>query len=91
MANISNQIEVRGHAGPSAQEGADFEEYLRLSLRRAATVANALRKTGYQRNIIVLGLGESRFRHINPDLSDRLRGELARRVDIIVYATTEIQ
>ena len=85
------KIEVRGHAGPSVQEGADFEENQRLSLQRAATVAIALRETGYQRNIIVLGLGDSRFRHINPDLSDELRRALARRVDIIIHATTEDQ
>lgn len=91
LANISNQIEVRGHAGISVEEGVDFEENQRLSLRRAAAVTAALRATGYQRNIIVLGLGDSRFQHINPDLSDGLRRELARRVDIIVHATAEEQ
>lgn len=89
LMNISNQVEVRGHAGASVKEGADFEEIQRLSLRRAATVANALRESGYQRNIIVLGLGDSRIQYINPNLGDALRRELARRVDIIIHATSE--
>jgi chemotaxis protein MotB len=89
LANIPNQVEVRGHAGPSEREGAIFEEIQRLSLQRAASVANALRETGYQPSIIVLGLGDSRIQHINPEVSDALRRALVRRVDIIIHATME--
>lgn len=89
FSNIVNQLEIRGHAGRSAEEGADFEENQRLSLRRAAAVAQILHDTGYERNIIVLGLGDSRFGRLDPGLNAEQREALARRVDFIVHGVTE--
>lgn len=89
LANIGNQLEIYGHADPTLEEGADFESNWTLSLTRASAVAAALRAAGYQRNIVVLGLGDSRYSHLNPTLSESRRGELARRVDIVIYETVE--
>jgi len=91
FVNIPNQLEVRGHAGRSAAEGADFEANQKLSLERAETVAALLRKTGYQRNIIVLGLGDSRYKHLDPVLSSSRREALSRRVDFVIHASAENQ
>ncbi len=89
FSNIVNQLEIRGHAGPSADEGTNFEENQRLSLRRAAAVAQILRDTGYERNIIVLGMGDSRFERLDPGLSAERRAALSRRVDFIVHGAME--
>lgn len=89
--NIANQLEIRGHAGRTAEEGADYEANQRLSLRRSEAVAALLRETGYQRNIIVLGLGDSRFRHLDPELAAARRESLARRVDFVIHAVAENQ
>ncbi|MEX2617765.1 MAG: flagellar motor protein MotB [Alphaproteobacteria bacterium] len=89
FSNIVNQLEIRGHAGRSADEGEDFEENQRLSLRRAETVAQILHDTGYERNIIVLGLGDSRFERMDPRIGAEQREALSRRVDFIVHGVTE--
>ena len=87
--NISNQLEIRGHAGPSADEGADFESNQKLSLLRAEAVAAAIQDSGYERNIMVLGLGDSRYERLDPDLGEERRQVLARRVDFIIHAAAE--
>jgi len=89
LANIGNQLEIYGHADPTLEEGADFESNWTLSLTRASAVAAALSAAGYERNIVVLGLGDSRYSHLNPTLSELRRGELARRVDIVIHESVE--
>jgi len=89
IANIGNQLEVLGHADPTAREGTDFEDNWMLSLSRAAAVANELRASGYQRNIIVLGLGDSRYSHLAETIDEARRLELARRVDLVLHGTAE--
>jgi chemotaxis protein MotB len=89
LANIGNQLEIYGHADPTLEEGIDFESNWTLSLTRASTVAKALSAAGYQRNIVFLGLGDSRYSHLNPALSELRRSELARRVDIVIHETVE--
>ncbi|NKB56797.1 MAG: OmpA family protein [Alphaproteobacteria bacterium] len=89
IANVGNQLEVLGHADPSVLEGADFKSNWMLSLDRAMAVAKELRASGYRRNIIVLGLGDSRYTHLNVELSEARRLELARRVDLVLHDTAE--
>jgi len=89
LETVGNQVEIRGHSGPGPAEGADYDSNWALSFARAAAVARALRASGYQRKLVVLGLGDSRFSHLDPDLPLARRRALARRVDVIVYATAE--
>lgn len=88
--NISNQIEIRGHAGPNGNEGATFESNWSLSLARAVSVSKALTASGYDGAFYVLGVGDSRYRHLSERLSDSRRNALSRRVDIIIYATAGV-
>ncbi len=89
VANIGNQLEVLGHADPSAKEGTDFDANWLLSLNRATAVAAELRNSGYDRNIIVLGLGDSRYSHLSEGLDEQQRLKLARRVDLVLHGTAE--
>ena len=89
VGNIGNQLEVLGHADPSVLEGEDFDANWMLSLRRADAVARELRVSGYQRNIIILGLGDSRYTRLNENPSEACRLELARRVDFVLHDTVE--
>ena len=87
--NIGNQIEIRGHAGPSGKEGATFESNWSLSLSRAVSVSDALKASGYDGEFYVLGVGDSRYPHLSRRLSEARREALSRRVDIIIYSTAE--
>jgi len=87
--NISNQLEIRGHAGPSIEEGLDFEANQKLSLLRAESVASLIQESGYERNIIIVGLGDSRFAKLDPGLGEERRETLARRVDFIIHSAAE--
>lgn len=89
IANVGNQLEILGHADPTADEGVDFDANWALSLNRAVAVADALRGAGYQRNIIALGLGDSRYTRLDGALTEARRLELARRVDLVLHGTTE--
>lgn len=89
IANIGNQLEILGHADPTKNDGADFESNWLLALNRALAVAAELKASGYQRNIIALGLGDSRYTHLDSDLSEARRFELARRVDLVLHGTAE--
>jgi chemotaxis protein MotB len=57
-----------------------------LSLARAAAVGNALKRAGYRRDIIAYGLADSRYDQL-PKLEEVQRQTMARRVDIVVFAT----
>ena len=89
IANIGNQLEILGHADPTNQDGADFDANWLLSLNRAVAVADELRASGYQRSIIALGLGDSRYTHLDSELSEARRLELSRRVDLVLHETAE--
>lgn len=89
IANIGNQLEVVGHADPTSSEGSDFDSNWMLSLNRAVAVARELRTSGYQRSIIALGLGDSRYSRLSSELSQARRLQLARRVDLVLHGTAE--
>ncbi|MGF1612239.1 MAG: flagellar motor protein MotB [Kiloniellales bacterium] len=83
LSNLSNRIEVTGSADP-VRPISTFVTNWELSLVRAARVASLLTEAGYQRPIILRGLGDSRFAKLAPELSLEQREALARRVDIAV-------
>jgi len=61
----------------------------RLSLIRAGAVANELKRIGIQRNITILGLGQSRYKHLDSGFTAERRSRLAHRVDIVIHPTKE--
>lgn len=83
LSNLSNRIEITGSADPVPSDGT-FSSNWELSLVRAARVANLLTEAGYERPIVLRGLGDSRFESLAPELSLEQREALARRVDIAV-------
>ncbi len=83
LRNIGNQIGVDGHTDPVLVTGGAYASNWELSLARAASVANALRRAGYTEDIIAYGFADSRFSQL-PDLPTDQRHALGRRVDIVV-------
>lgn len=61
----------------------------RGSLQRGATVAKELKRTGIERNITMLGLGHSRYRHPHPGASNAHRERMVHRTDIVVRPAKE--
>ena len=86
FSNVGNAIGVTGHTDPAPPGGETFSSNWELSIARAASVANAIRRGGYDQQVDVLGYGPSQYDRL-PDLSDEERRKLARRVDVIIMPT----
>ena len=87
LGAIANRIEVDGHTDPEPVHSGAYPSNYELSLSRAVTIANRLRRTGYDYPITVFGFGDTRFDEIDPKLPRATRYALARRVDIVVRTT----
>lgn len=84
LGNLSNKIDVSGHTDPSPIATPVYPSNWELSLDRARAVAAHLSRSGYQRDIGVLGYGDTRFSDLSPALAADQREALARRVDVII-------
>ncbi len=87
FANVGNAIAVTGHTDPTPPGGDAYASNWELSMARAASVANAIRRGGYDQKIVAFGYGASQYNRL-PNLSDDQKRRLARRVDIIVMPTS---
>jgi chemotaxis protein MotB len=87
LAQIGNQIDVQGHTAPAASPKTGIAWKWRLSLERAAAVADDLKRIGYQGNPAILGLADSRFGFLDPKIPEARRLALARRVDLVIHPT----
>ncbi len=88
LYSIGNTIEIHGHADPTPIRG-EISANWELSLKRAITVAEELKKAGYQYTIRSFGLADSRYGDIAPASTAAEQAEihrLARRVDIVIRA-----
>lgn len=81
---VRNQIEIYGHSAPSQEIKGGFLSKWELTLARAAAVAGLLREVGFDRDVSVIGFGDSRFADISARLSDTQRRILAQRIDIVI-------
>jgi len=86
LRNIGNQIGVNGHSDPEPVSGDAYRSNWELSLARAGAVADALRGSGYGRDIVAYGFADSRYRQL-PEMEEDRRRALARRVDIVILPT----
>lgn len=86
LNKFGNQIVVEGHTDPSAITNTAFSSNWELSLARALSVSQYLYDAGYPYDLTAMGLADSKYRFINNALSEDRRYELARRVDIVIYA-----
>ncbi len=86
LRTLGNQIGVNGHSDPEPLTSPVYASNWELSLARAAAVANTLRRSGYEKEIVAYGFADSRYDEL-PRMNEAQRQALARRVDIVVFAT----
>src|SRR3546814_16502077 len=61
IATVGNRIDVHGHTDPDPHPDSAYPSKWALSLARAVAVARELKRTGYVRDVTVLGLADSRY------------------------------
>lgn len=81
LGNITNPVAVVGHSDP-VPPADTFTSNWELTIGRAAAIANALKRTGYVRDVAVLGAGDAQYAR----LPHQQRDKLARRVDILILS-----
>ena len=91
LGTIGNRIDVVGHADPTPIANSHFTSNWQLSIARAVAVANELRRAGYHRELSPSGFGASVFREIPADLSVNRKKIAARRVDLVIWPTRDVQ
>ena len=86
LRHIKNRIEVYGHTDPDPIRSptAVFKNNWALSVARALSVANELKKAGYMYQIRAFGMADSRFNELAAVEDKKRKYALARRVDIVV-------
>jgi chemotaxis protein MotB len=87
--NLSNRIDVLGHADSRPVLGQVFESNRELSLARAETVTEMLRGAGYRRRVGAFGMGDAFYGDLAGIAAPEVRDRFARRVDIIVRPEAE--
>lgn len=81
LSNLTNPVAVVGHSDPTPPADT-FSSTWELTIGRAAAVANALKRTGYRRDVTVLGAGDAHYAALPP----AERSHLGRRVDIHILS-----
>ena len=84
LSIMENSIEINSYSDPRPINTAQFPSNWELSLSRAISASNALRKSGYPYTITAFGRSSSLFGEISSDISLEERQELSRRIDIVV-------
>jgi len=57
---------------------------------RAVSVSKALMASRYDGAFYILGVGDSRYRHLSAQFSEPCENALSCRVDIIIYSTAGV-
>jgi len=83
---IKNRVEVYGHTDPSQSSNrvVASDSNWGLSLARALSVADGLKKAGYGHPIRAFGMADTRFHELASIKNTEKRYFLARRVDIVI-------
>lgn len=82
---FGNRLDIRGHTSPEPlPPDSPYQDRWAVSLARALAVAKSLEQAGYSGDLSVLGQADSVYRHIDRDIPETRRFELARRVDIVI-------
>lgn len=90
LKNISNRIEVYGHADPRPVTAGAYSSNWDLSLARASNVAGLLYKAGYDHDIIAKGMADGQFYLIPATLPADERYRRARHVDIVIRSEEDL-
>lgn len=87
--NIENQIGVNGYTNATPPATSEFSSNWELSLARAATVANALRRVGYQDKIIAMGHADGEG--ARSPAPEQTGGDVSgQRIEIVILPTVRI-
>jgi chemotaxis protein MotB len=81
LSHLTNPVAVVGHSDPTPPSDT-FSSTWELTVGRAAAVANALKRTGYVRDVAVLGAGDAEYASLPPSR----RTAQGRRVDIMILS-----
>lgn len=85
LRNITNRVEVAGHADPRPP-ASRYPSNWELSLLRAQSVAAALRQAGYDGSVVARGYGHAQFQALPDTLPIQERQAIGRRVDVVVHS-----
>jgi chemotaxis protein MotB len=83
LRNIDNEIAINGHTGTVSLGQSGYTSDWELSMALAASIANTLRQSGYQRSITAFGYAASRPKNLKGSLANE-GSALARRLEIII-------
>ena len=86
LRHLGNKVIVNGHSEPGKVSGGAYASKWELSLARAISVANTLRQSGYTESLSAFGYADGRYKYL-PNLPDKERRALGRRVDIVIMPT----
>lgn len=89
LQRIGNAVDIHGHTDPIPAKRGIFASNWGLSVARAVSVANELRRAGYVRPLTTLGFADTKFEKLPASLPRRDRFAMARRVDIVVRPTKQ--
>ena len=84
LRNVGNRIDIHGHTDPSPVHGDAHGSNWELSIARASSVAEELRRSGYRHSIAALGYADTRFGDVSTSAALSRAYSAARRVDVIV-------
>lgn len=84
VRNIENKIVVEAHAAPDEGVGDQFDSRWEVSIARAASVVQLLKRSGVEQEIDALGYADTRYNSLE-ELDSAERNRLANRIDIIIY------
>ena len=84
LSVFANRVSVEGHTDPIQIQNDRYPSNWELSIDRAASVARALRQSGYTKTIAVYGHGSSRFDDVDIRLPRDERYAKSRRVDVLI-------
>ena len=87
LRNIGNQVGVNGHTDQAKPADDKYTSNWELSVGRAAAVANVIRRSGYEDDVIAFGFADSGYSKLPPSLSDEERNMFSRRVDVVILPT----
>ncbi len=82
---VDNQIGVNSYLRERKDKPGGYVSNWEFSLARATAIANVLKRSGYDKDIIAFGYASSRSRKLL-GLSSDARSRLAERVDIVVVS-----
>jgi chemotaxis protein MotB len=90
LGHVENRVDINGHTAPAITAGGAAPLTWELSIYRAVAVADALRNTGYSREITAMGHGDAGFAALSGDLTEVERRALAQRVDVVIRDTSSM-